>query len=176
MRCAPSVAAVLALLLGIACRESEPVEVPSPPPEHETGFKDPMALLDSIKEGTFAQRVGLKQQLEALKPPDPVQIDFGDGTRVPQSQQPKIEKMVKELGANPDLRVDLIGCSDPSGSEALNRRVSQARAEAVADRLRAWKVPSRQLGKVVGRGESCEQQERMVEIRPFLAESSADGV
>lgn len=166
----------LALLsvLSPGCYEPELHAVPAPPPERETEFEDTLALLEAIEEGRFAERVGLDESLAALRVPDPVRIAFVRGTRVPRSEQGKIEQMVRELTANPQLRVDVIGCSDPSGSEALNERISQSRAQSVADRLRAWEVPDRKLGRVVGLGEDCEEQQRMVELRPFLVESEDD--
>lgn len=57
-----------------------------------------------------------------------------------------------------------MGCSDPSGPAALNRRISTERAQSVAAALRKLGVPDDRIGKVVGRGEECIVKERAVHV------------
>lgn len=160
-----------------ACPEPEPVAVPEPPPlvqETDTPFEDPSDLLESIEEGTFAEEVGIVEEIEAVRLPAPITVEFVRGTAVPADQEDEIRQLAEALQTNERFQVDLTGCSDPPGSEALNRRISQARANSVAARLEALGVPSEQLGEVVGRGEDCEEPQRAVLARVSFREASRD--
>lgn len=167
-----AVAVMLVVLASIAgaCRKPEPQAVAAPPASlpRASEFSGTADLLASIERGTFDERVGLTEQLAALKIPPPVDVAFVRGTRVPQEALGELRELAQRLRANPRLRVDLIGCSDPSGPEAVNLRISQARAESVASELETLGVAESQLGEVVGRGESCEVAERVVHVLPEL--------
>lgn len=137
-------------------------------------FGSTLDLLRSIERGTFTKRAGLIDEIEEAKLPPPLTIDFVSGTQVPADQQPALRKLARQLEADRHMAVDLVGCSDPSGSAALNRRISQARAESVARRLEQLGVGKDQLGEVVGRGEQCEQQQRMVLATPIYPQGERD--
>ena len=150
-----------------ACEKPEPPPVPPPPrtATAETVFEDPVALLDAIEEGTFAEETGLHEELRV---PEPVRVDFDRGSEVPASERPKLEDLAREIVSNERIRLDVVGCSDPPGSARLNQRISQSRAESVARALRELGVPSERIREVVGRGESCLEPERMVRVTSSL--------
>lgn len=158
--------AALALL---ACAGEPQGPVPAPPSEKLSpgDFADTVDLLHSIERGTFTKRAGLSVEIEEAKLPPPVTIGFLSGTEVPAEQRGALRKLASQLEADRRLAVDLVGCSDPSGSAAVNQRISQARAESVARSLKRLGVNADQLARVVGRGEQCEQKQRMVLATPL---------
>lgn len=166
---------LLALLALGGCIESEPppaAEVPAPLPFHEeVVFDSTLELLEAIESGRYAQRAGIAEEVRTASVPEPVKIEFVSGTDVPADQQDELRALAELLKADDRLVVDLVGCSDPSGSESLNLRISGNRAESVARRLVELGVPESQLREVVGRGEDCEVQERAVNAMPALRES-----
>jgi len=164
-------AIALHLLLVPACwAPDRDVPVPPPPPhvEREHEFADPLALLRSIENETFATRAGLRDELEAWRSPPPVEVAFARGTQIEQDRLEALRDLVARLRTNPTLVVDLIGCSDPSGSRAVNVRVSHARAASVAAELRELGLPEEQIGSIDARGEDCEEQERVVHVVPVV--------
>jgi outer membrane protein OmpA-like peptidoglycan-associated protein len=67
-------------------------------------------------------------------------LEFSLGFRTNSAMPPAestagLEALALLVGAVPTLEVHLDGYADPRGSESLNHRLSQARAEAVRDRL-----------------------------------------
>jgi outer membrane protein OmpA-like peptidoglycan-associated protein len=164
-----------AALLATACdeRPTRTGDAATPPPVRldADGFRDSLDLLEAIEDGSFARRAGLADEIRQARLPDPVVVEFVSGTRVPDAGDDALRGLASRLDADERLRVDLIGCSDPSGSATQNRRISQRRAESVAARLRELGVGERQLGEVVGRGESCDPQQRVVRIVPEFADS-----
>ncbi len=170
MRITRILSLVACLLLIAACTPTEPPPaVQAPPPPSDAEFDGAYDLLGAVEDGTFAERAGLEDEIAALKVPDTVIVDFVSGTQVPGDQAAKIERIAEALQADSRLRVDVIGCSDPTGSESLNLRISESRATSVAERMRALGVAEAQLVDINGLGESCEVQERMVRIVPSLA-------
>lgn len=169
------VAAAAVVAVAFAACGSEPptsrVPVVSAPPPPDTEFEDQRELLESIEEGSFAEQVELPEPLETLSVPPPARIDFVSGTRVPADQEDELALLVEQLRENEQLLVDLVGCSDPSGSEAVNLRISQARAESVAKHLAELGLSAERIGVVEGRGESCETRQRMVRAIPRLREA-----
>jgi len=164
--------AALALL---ACA-GEPLGPAADAPQEKLsagGFDNTLDLLRSIERGTFSERAGLLDEVEEAKLPPPVKIGFVSGTEVPADQQDALHQLAEQLKADRRLAVDLVGCSDPSGSAGLNQRISQARAESVARWLEQLGVQEDQLARVVGRGEQCEQQQRMVLATPLYPEDDA---
>ncbi len=67
--------------------------------------------------------------------------------------QGRLATVAKALGAYPDRPVTVVGHTDDRGSDAKNRELSQARAEAVRVYLERHGVPAERL-RAVGRGES----------------------
>ena len=60
--------------------------------------------------------------------------------------------MATNLLNYPDSTIEIVGHTDNTGTAALNQDLSQRRAGAVADQLRAAGVPSRRI-VAIGRGE-----------------------
>lgn len=155
-----------------ACLEQEvrtdPVRIDMPglPVEIETEFADPLELLEAIERGTFAERMGLTEELAAATLPAPIEVEFVSGTAVPEDQLGEISELASALSGAEGVTLDVIGCSDPSGPEGLNLRISQRRAEAVATRLRELGVKQAAIAEVEGRGEGCDVPERVVHVEP----------
>lgn len=164
---------ILCALLTLACADAYPVG--SAPSASDVGrgdaeFADTLDLLDAIEDGTFAKRAGIAEKLEAATLPDPVKVEFVRGSDVPEDQREGLEALAARLRESEQVVVDLVGCSDPSGPEALNRRISQARAESVASLLLELGVAESQIGEVLGRGEDCEVKKRAVHAIPAFRE------
>lgn len=138
------------------------------PPQQNERFSDTAELLEAIEDGTFSERVGSSRIVEVVTLPPRVTVEFVRGTGIPEDQAEELQELAARLKANHRVEVDLIGCSDPSGSELVNLRISRDRAEAVAARLSELGVAEAQLDEVVGRGEACEVQERVVQAIPSL--------
>jgi outer membrane protein OmpA-like peptidoglycan-associated protein len=169
------------LLAALACAREEPAEpfaaqIPHPTAD-DVPFDSTMELLEAVEERTFAERAGSLEALERraaaqaepeVSVPAPVKVAFVSGTRVPDDARDALRELAARLEAEPRLAVDLVGCSDPSGSREVNLRISQARAEAVAAELEALGARTSQIREVVGRGEGCEVQERAVHVTPAL--------
>lgn len=143
-------------------------------PATSAEFADPMDILRATEDGTFAERAGLTDELEALRvppPPPPLEIEFVHGTRVPDAELQELRELADALARNEAVIVDIVGCSDPSGPAALNEKISQGRAESVAAALEDLGISRTRFREIVGRGESCEIQERAVHILPALPEA-----
>lgn len=170
---------IVALAVAACTREELPTVRGEPLPPEPPEFEDTVELLEAVEEGTYAEEAGLTAEIAAAtrpKPPPPPpeeRIEFVRGIRVPADQEPQLERLAERLRDDPTLRVDLVGCSDPSGPEDLNLRISQSRAQSVADRLRGMGVADVQIDGVVGRGESCDVPERLVRIVPKRAEAGS---
>lgn len=166
-----------AVLLSVALAGCQPNAIPAPPadehaapPEKAGPFRDTTELLQSIEAGTFAQRAGIEQKVEtAGEIPGPVEVEFEHGSQVPADQVPKLAKLARRVSELFDVELDLVGCSDPSGSAAVNRRISQARARSVAAKLRELGLPDEKIGDVEGHGEDCDVQQRMVLVTAVSA-------
>jgi len=63
-----------------------------------------------------------------------------------------LDALATNLLRYPDSTVEIVGHTDNTGTAALNQDLSQRRAGAVADKLRAAGVPSRRI-VAIGRGE-----------------------
>jgi outer membrane protein OmpA-like peptidoglycan-associated protein len=158
------------LALGaLACPSQElppPPQSLTAPAREDLPFASQEELVRAIADGTFAERAGLTEAVEAAaappEPPPPVKIEFVSGTDVPADQQDELRELAERLKGDDRLVVDLIGCSDPSGPAGLNKRISDSRARSVAAWLREQGVAEGRIGEVVGRGEECEVQERAV--------------
>jgi outer membrane protein OmpA-like peptidoglycan-associated protein len=63
-----------------------------------------------------------------------------------------LKDVAASLASNPDVHVEVAGYTDNTGSARTNRRLSQARAEAVAEFLKANGVAASQITAVKGYG------------------------
>jgi outer membrane protein OmpA-like peptidoglycan-associated protein len=131
------------------------------------------AFLSFETRRTFSERVGRPEPETIVV--EAVKVTFVSGTEVPDDQMAKLKTFADLLSPDASLKIDIVGCSDPSGSAAVNLRVSKARAESVASQLRELGVSGEQIGQVVGRGEGCEVQERAVHITPVFHEETGAG-
>lgn len=79
-------------------------------------------------------------------------FDFAKATLKPESF-PSLDRVVKFMQDNPDIKVEIAGHTDNIGSDAVNLKLSRARAAAVVDYLVSKEInPSRLVAK--GYGES----------------------
>jgi outer membrane protein OmpA-like peptidoglycan-associated protein len=79
-------------------------------------------------------------------------------------QRDELRIVADSLRDYPDTRVDVVGHTDNTASEAYNQDLSERRAAAVAGELRAGGVPSSRI-RAYGRGES----------QPIAANSTSSG-
>jgi OOP family OmpA-OmpF porin len=109
------------------------------------------ALEDSLKAARGAAlRASLQDSLNAARMRDSLRVlmatpnaklvlagvNFATGTAtLTQSSRFILDEVAKSLVANPEVRVEVSGHTDNTGSRALNVRLSQARAEAVKQYL-----------------------------------------
>lgn len=177
---------LLALLLPgcpEAWRDERPAPVVDPVRSRDgaTEFRDTTDLLQAIEQGTFEERMPETEPPVAETPPEqrpesPLPearaIVFVRGTRFPEDQMAKLVELVGEIEGNDGYRIGIEGCSDPSGPEDVNLRISQARADSVAETLEVLGLPEARIGEVVGRGEGCEVPERVVHVTVHRAESA----
>ena len=157
------------------CADPAPRSMPdSPvPAPKESEFASAMDLLEAIQDGTFAESAGLAEELVAPKLPSRVKIEFVGGAAFPEDQAPELRDLAARLESNERVKLEIIGCSDPSGPAAVNRQISQRRAESVASRLLELGVSEDRFDDVAGRGEACDPPERVVHVIPQEREEDA---
>jgi outer membrane protein OmpA-like peptidoglycan-associated protein len=168
-----ALAGLVALTLaGAAACQLEPEDrapIPAGPAftQPKSDFQDTWAIVRAIGDGTFAERTGIRADLEAMEPlPETLRIEFESGTQVPSSQRDRLKAFADTIRGDADVSLRIVGCSDPSGSEALNQRISQQRAESVAAALEKLGVDEGRFDAVIGRGEDCAVKERVVNVTP----------
>jgi OOP family OmpA-OmpF porin len=71
-------------------------------------------------------------------------FDFDKATLKPEGKR-KIDEVVGEMKANPNIRVLVEGHTDSIGSEAYNQRLSERRANAVADYLKSQGIAASRI-------------------------------
>lgn len=108
-----------------------------------------------------------------LNIPNNVTFDF-DSARVWSQAEGTLNSLAGVLNQYPETMIDVIGYTDNVGSEAYNQKLSERRAQAVANKLRDFGVASQRM-MVLGRGEaqpaasneaeSGRAQNRRVEVR-----------
>ena len=153
-----------------------PSERPSEPhadeeDEETVEFEDLDDLANAIERGRFAERVGADFEAEEVASmPTTLVVAFVRGTDVPSEEAPAVEEFARSLSDRRDVVIRLIGCSDPSGSAAVNQRISLARARSVAARLSQLGVRPDQIVNVEGRGEECAVPQRAVLVIPERVE------
>lgn len=67
---------------------------------------------------------------------------------------PTLDKIAGEMKANPALTIDVRGFTDSTGNPLANKRLSQRRAQAIADYLTEQGVPSARIASVGGFGDA----------------------
>jgi outer membrane protein OmpA-like peptidoglycan-associated protein len=136
--------------------------------QQSTPFESTGDLLDAIEDGEYAERAGIEQEIATARPiPDKIQIPFVSGTAVPEKEHVTLERFAERVAPRDDIALRVVGCADPPGAAALNERISQQRAESVAAALVELGFDEDRLAEVVGRGESCEVPERVVNVVPI---------
>lgn len=128
-------------------------------------FDDQIRELDEELEGTGVdvEEVG-DQDAILVRLPDGVTFASGSASINPGFYD-SLDSVANSLIQYPNSLVDVYGYTDTTGSEALNQRLSEQRAQAVADYLSSRGVASSRLA-TRGYGESYD----------FLRIKTADGV
>jgi len=91
-----------------------------------------------------------------------------------------LEKFSKILLNNPTMDISIMGHTDNTGSLEINQKLSQDRAQSVANFLKLQNVPSSQLKEIVGKDYSMpvadnstkagREQNRRVEVYMYASE------
>ncbi|MGB3542171.1 OmpA family protein [Rubrivirga sp.] len=137
------------------------------------GNYDETAFIDNLRVGGGGQETGYG----ALQTGDRITargILFESGSaRITGSSSTELSQLLAALEGNPGLRIRIEGHTDSSGGASTNQRLSQQRAQAVADWLAGRGISSSRL-QAVGMGEdqpvasndtaSGREQNRRVEI------------
>ena len=77
-------------------------------------------------------------------------FELGKATLTPESD-PELKRLVQVMNENADLRIEISGHTDNTGTDAINEKLSQARADAVKTYLMAAGVaPNRIQSKGYG--------------------------
>lgn len=95
-----------------------------------------------------------------------------DEWTVPQSQYEALQTVLELINANPDAQIDIIGTCDHYGTDAMNMRISQLRADSVKAWLARRGVSKSRLnaeGHGVDRNEADRTKARRVSI--YIMES-----
>src|SRR5689334_16093586 len=109
---------LLGALIGhVLCDPTE--EAPPPPPPPPAPAPPPVHKKISLAADTY--------------------FDFNKAVLKPEGKQ-KVDEVVRELKANPAIRVLVEGHTDSIGSEAYNQKLSERRAMAVADYMESQGV------------------------------------
>lgn len=90
-----------------------------------------------------------------------------DEWTVPQSQYEALQMVLELINANPDAQIDIIGTCDHYGTDAMNMRISQLRADSVKAWLARRGVSKSRLnaeGHGVDRNEADRTKARRVSI------------
>jgi len=136
---------------------------------------DPISSLPSAEE--CVAQIGIVT--------DERKITFDPGsTSINSSTNAVVDDIAEILRLCPDLQIRIAGYTDSQGSETMNQKLSQQRAEAVLNALRARRVPVARF-EAVGYGEidpiaSNDTEEgreanRRIEFTLIVPETSQDG-
>ncbi len=90
-----------------------------------------------------------------------------DEWTVPQSQYEALQTVLELINSNPDAQIDIIGTCDHYGTDAMNMRISQLRADSVKAWLARRGVSKSRLnaeGHGVDRNEAARTKARRVSI------------
>ena len=120
------------------------LEVPTTELEVRTTEPEVQQQVTTPKETTLqhetaekaATRVGEQEVVEQPKATFPVVYFAFNSIGIKQSEQSKLNGILRTLKENPKMKVTVTGWCDTKGSVAVNKRISRQRAEAV----KAWLV------------------------------------
>lgn len=89
-----------------------------------------------------------------------------DSAKLSQADQAKLDSVASRLkNEAPNARLTITGHTDSVGSEAYNQKLSERRAQAVADYLISSGIPSANIVNVIGAGE----------LQPIADNATKDG-
>ena len=113
----------------------------------QDGVFDGLDRCPNTEAGRQVDANGCPILFEADKPTLVLQgVTFATGSAVlSDNSQTVLDIVAESLKGNPDVRVEVGGHTDATGSRALNTRLSQARAESVRTYLLSQGVPATQL-------------------------------
>jgi hypothetical protein len=101
------------------------------------------------RAGRAARAIALVAGLAALTAcgPGPYYVHFDTGMEVPKAAEDRaaIDEAARTLEAHPELHAAVIGHTDDTGNEAINRQLSARRARVVRDALVAAKIAPARL-------------------------------
>lgn len=119
-----------------------PPRDPEPSPPAQVA-KSPAAAVPAPAESTAAA--------ETTRPPAAYALDFPvllfafDRARPAPESERRLQEAITLLKQHPGLRVELAGHTDSSGARSYNRRLSERRAAAIADRMIAAGIDASRL-------------------------------
>ncbi|MDH3495190.1 MAG: OmpA family protein [Gemmatimonadota bacterium] len=118
-----------------------------PTDSDKDGVFDGLDRCPNTEAGRQVDANGCPILFEADKPTLVLQgVTFATGSAVlSDNSQTVLDIVAESLKGNPDVRVEVGGHTDATGSRALNTRLSQARAESVRTYLLSQGVPATQL-------------------------------
>ncbi len=118
-----------------------------PTDSDKDGVFDGLDRCPNTEAGRQVDANGCPILFEADKPTLVLQgVTFATGSAVlSDNSQTVLDIVAESLKGNPDVRVEVGGHTDATGSRALNTRLSQARAESVRTYLISQGVPATQL-------------------------------
>ena len=108
------------------------LEVPTTEPEAQQHVISPkQSTLQQETAEKAATRVGEQEVVEQPKATFPVVYFAFNSIGIKQSEQSKLNGILRTLKENPKMKVTVTGWCDTKGSVAVNKRISRQRAEAV---------------------------------------------
>ncbi|KZN13878.1 OmpA family protein [Marinomonas sp. TW1] len=125
----------------------------NPPMENTVEQEEPLPEPPVTADGT---EPSLSEQaaVVAAQPPIKLNIQFASNqTQVPQKFYPEVEKLATFLMENPNTTVVIEGHTDDTGAASYNQKVSEERANAIADVLvEIFGIPENRVS-AIGYGE-----------------------
>lgn len=108
------------------------LEVPTTEPEAQQQVTTPKeSTLQQETAEKAATRVGEQEVVEQPKATFPIVYFAFNSIGIKQSEQSKLNGILRTLKENPNMKVTVTGWCDTKGSVAVNKRISRQRAEAV---------------------------------------------
>lgn len=108
------------------------LEVPTTEPEAQQQVTTPKeSTLQQETAEKAATRVGEQEVVEQPKATFPIVYFAFNSIGIKQSEQSKLNGILRTLKENPNMKVTVTGWCDTKGSVAVNKRISRQRAETV---------------------------------------------
>ena len=104
------------------------------------------ARVDTIRDGSYLRALLITFDSGILFPIGESILNF--------RSKPALVSLAEILICNPTLDISIIGHTDSQGILAINKKLSQARAQSVADFLQSQKVTASHFREVVGKDSS----------------------